>query len=407
MPNTKSRELELVRIPLSQIKADPKNAKDHDVGLIIESFRRFGYVSPMVLNSDDFLLAGHGRRKGLLAMQSGGELPPKNIEAEGDEWIVPVGIGPDFDQREGTAYRLVDNRSTELGGYDEPQLLENLMALSKNGGLEATGYDREDIDQLFQLLNPDIKEVEARVDQADELRSKWETKVGQLWEIGKHRLLCGDATSAEDADRLLNGAVSNIMVTDPPYGVEYEGGLGTPKKRKQLIGDTDTSLYWEMYIPDSVSVLYVWYAGNQSGEVYKAIENHRFDIRAQIIWNKLDAHYGAFMSHYLPKHEPCIYAVRKNAKWIGPTNETTIWEHKQPTRSEYHSTEKPLKLIARSIRNHAGDVYDPFMGSGTTMVAAEQLNRVCYGMDIDPRYVAVTLERMSTMDLEPKLISGA
>ena len=157
----KEKPLELVRIPLSQIKPDPKNSKDHDVGLIIESFKRFGYVNPMVLNSDDFLLAGHGRRKALLAMQGDNESPPKNIEAKDDEWIVPVGIGPDFDQQEGTAYRLVDNRSTEAGGYYEPQLIENLIGLSANGGLLGTGYDGDDLDKLIEITGYEIDLEEA------------------------------------------------------------------------------------------------------------------------------------------------------------------------------------------------------------------------------------------------------
>lgn len=149
-------ELELVRIPLSQIKPDPKNAKDHDVGLIIESFKRFGYIAAMVV-SDDTLLAGHGRRKALLAMKADGEPPPINVEAEGDEWMVFVeDVARKFSKREATAYRLVDNRSTELGGYDEFQRIENLIMLSNNGGLEATGYDGDDLDKFIRMYRPEL-----------------------------------------------------------------------------------------------------------------------------------------------------------------------------------------------------------------------------------------------------------
>jgi DNA modification methylase len=398
----KDKPLELVRIPLSQIKPDPKNAKDHDVGLIIESFRRFGYVNPMVLNSDDYLLAGHGRRKALLTMQSDNDPPPKNIEAEGSEWIVPVGIGPDFNKTEGTAYRLVDNRSTESGGYDEPQLLENLIALSKNGGLEATGYDQEDVDQLFRLLNPNIKEIDV-TDEAAILQEKWGTELGQLWEVGRHRLMCGDSTDPGAVEQLLAGNTPNLMVTDPPYGVEYEGGSGNSNKRSGLQGDSSAALYAEVQIPSCVNVIYEWHADLMAEEVYAALRSHGFKIRSQIIWNKINAHYGSFMAHYLQKHEPCVYAVRQRAGWIGPSNEKSVWEIEQPSRNEHHPTEKPLECMAIPIRNHSGDVYDPFMGSGTTMVAAEQLNRTCYGMEIEPKYVAVTLERMSKLGLEPKL----
>ncbi len=351
----------------------------------------------MVLNSDDFLLAGHGRRKGLLAMQSGGESPPKNIEAEGDEWIVPVGIGPDFDQREGTAYRLVDNRSTELGGYDEPQLLENLIALSKNGGLEATGYDREDIDALFMLLNPEFVEVPARVDEAEALREKWGTELGQLWQIGEHRLVCGDCTDAEVVSRVMDGKKAQLCLTDPPYGVgwDYGGQLDDIENLQNIIAValpllrefseivllTPGNKNHFLYPPPTWTLAYFMHGGSGSNP-------WGFSW-----WNPILA-YGK---------DPYLSAG------LGGRPDAT--NSKAADKTIAHSSPKPIEmwkwLLERGSINNGDIILDPFLGSGTTLVACERLGRNGRGIEIEPRYVAVTLERMSEMDLEPKLISGA
>ncbi|MCH7604302.1 MAG: hypothetical protein IIB54_16225, partial [Planctomycetes bacterium] len=179
---------------------------------------RFGYVAPMIVNEKTgTLLAGHGRLDELEMLKADGQPPPDGIQVEDGEWLAPVVKGVRLGPKAGKAYTIADNRLVELGGWDEPQLLDNLMMLSKNGGLGGTGYDGEDVDRLFQLLNPDLEEV-AVSDEAEKLQRKWKTKSGQLWEIGRHRLLCGDATNQEDVEQLLNGPVPNLMVTDPPYG---------------------------------------------------------------------------------------------------------------------------------------------------------------------------------------------
>lgn len=196
------------------------------------------------------------------------------------------------------------------------------------------------------------------------------------------------------------------MVTDPPYGVDYVGGAVNIKKRQPIPGDAAPVIFGPA-LKAAASIMpegawYIWHAGREARHVYEAVDAAGYDIRSLIIWNKLDAHYGAPAAHYCQKHEPCLYCVRGAAHWIGPSNEVTVWDIKQPSRNEYHPTEKPLECMARPIRNHEGDVYDPFLGSGTTMVAAEQLGRVCYAMEIEPKYVAVALERMSAMGLEPR-----
>ena len=210
-----------------------------------------------------------------------------------------------------------------------------------------------------------------------------------------------------------------LMVTDPPYGVEYDAGWrneAMPAKNDPSrwrdgqgratgkVANDDRADWHDAWVLFPGDVVYVWHAGNKAGEVADGIVRAGFDIRAQIIWAKNQLVIGR--GHYHPKHEPCWYAVRKGATghWVGDRTQTTLWEIDKPHKSESgHSTQKPVECMARPLNNHEGDVYDPFLGSGTTVVAAEQTGRTCYGMELEPKYVAVTLERLAGMGLEPKL----
>lgn len=191
----------------------------------------------------------------------------------------------------------------------------------------------------------------------------------------------------------------SLIVTDPPYGVDYEGGANNEKKREKLKGDGDARLYDAFLKVAPVNgkcALYMWHAGQRATAVYLAAENNGFSVRSQIIWHKLKAHYGAWMAQYKQKHEPCIYCVKGSPEFIGATNEVTVWEYDQPSRNEYHPTEKPVELMQRAIGNHPYDiVFDGFLGSGTTLVACQNLGRRGRGIEISPAYCAVTLERMA------------
>jgi len=211
-------------------------------------------------------------------------------------------------------------------------------------------------------------------------------------------VLCGDATKREDVERVMGGAVAELMVTDPPYGVNYEGGQVNKSKREEIHGDSDTSIFKDAFSVAIVAVpagaWYVWHADRHAEPVYAAIRESGFDIRALIIWNKLKAHYGAPSAHYCQKHEPCLYAVLGSAGFVGASNETTVWDIEQPHLNEYHPTQKPVECMQRPTQNHKSHtVYDPFLGSGTTLIAAEQLNRKCYGLEIEPKYCDVIVKR--------------
>jgi len=266
---------------------------------------------------------------------------------------------------------------------------------------------------------PVTQDPGAQIDRAAELQAKWKTERGQIWKIGKHRLMCGDGTSAGDVAKVLAGAKPLLMVTDPPYGVEYDAGWrndAMPEKNPRQWRDghgraigkvtnddrADWRAAWILFPGD---VAYVWHGGNRANVVANSLVACGFELRSQIVWAK--SQFVISRGHYHGQHEPCWYAVRSGATghWRGDHSQTTLWSIEKPHKSETgHSTQKPIECMARPIRNHEGDVYDPFLGSGTTMVAAEQLGRVCYGMEIEPKYVAVSLERMAGMGLEPKLV---
>lgn len=232
-------------------------------------------------------------------------------------------------------------------------------------------------------------------------------KPGDLWSLGNHRLLCGDSTSADDVTRLMGGDKAELMVTDPPYGVEYDadwrnhafrsdGSAIAGKAIGTVTNDSraDWTDAWSLWDGD---VAYVWHAGLYAGVVAESLIKSGLKLRSQIVWAKSNFAIGRGDYHW--KHEPCWYAVRdgKTGHYNGDRTQSTLWEIAKPSKSETgHSTQKPVECMAIPIRNNSiagGSVYDPFLGSGTTLIAAEQLGRKCYGMEISPQYCDVILAR--------------
>lgn len=233
--------------------------------------------------------------------------------------------------------------------------------------------------------------------------------LGDLFEIGEHRLLCGDSTDSDAVGELLNGKEPYLMVTDPPYGVVYDANWRNEAERADgskigasaigKVSNDDNADWTEAWALSPSKVAYVYHAGVFSGTVQKSLYDCDFLVRSQIIWVK--SNFAISRADYHWKHEPCWYAVKKGNKgnWASDRKQTTVWEIAKPTKSETgHSTQKPVECMAKPIGNHDGDVYDPFLGSGTTMVAAHQLNRKCYGMELDPKYCQVIIDRMHKLD---------
>lgn len=324
---------------------------------------------------------------------------------------VPCIVDENLDAETLKSRVIKDNLSSGDWDYD---ILANEYEI---GDLLEWGFEPEDFDVDIETIEG--KEPE---DDAPELPKEPQTKLGDLYELGEHRLLCGDSTNPDDVQKLLDGREPILMVTDPPYGVNYdpewrkkfsneEKRIGQKFGSGQNIGvvrndnTADWGLTWSLF-PGSVA--YIWHSAKFSTEVQKTLTNKNFVIISQIIWAKHSLTMSRGDYHW--QHEPCWYVVKKgkNHNWQGSRKETTLWEidslkpigmKKQTDTSNEktgHSTQKPIECMARPIRNNSAEgeeVYDPFLGSGTTLIAAEQLNRKCYGLEIDPGYCDIIVQR--------------
>lgn len=370
-----------------------RNAKKHDaaqVSSIAASVKEFGFNNPVLIDKDSGIIAGHGR---VLAAQ---KLGLKQVPC--------IRLGH-LTENQKRAYILADNRLSETGGGWDREMLK----------IELDDIDWGDLmdfnlDDLGDFDWPEVEDggaegdadAEPQVDRADELNEKWKVKAGDLWLIGEHRLLCGDSTKAEDVARLLGDRKPVLMVTDPPYGVEYdpawraEAGVNKNTGKMGKVANDDRADWREAWALFPGDAAYVYHAGVMSSTVQASLEICGFKIRAQIIWAK--DRMALSRGDYHWQHEPCWYAVRdgKPGHRNDDRKQTTLWDI--PARDDSghgHGTQKPIECMARPIRNHdAPEVYDPFLGSGSTMVAAQNLGRKCYGLEISPGYCAVILERM-------------
>jgi len=381
-----------------EIKIDPKNARKHpdrNKDAIRVSLEKLGAGRSVVVDNDNVLIAGNGVWEQAEALG----IKTRVIETDGTELVVVKRTDLSGDDDKRAALAVADNKIGELAEWDDDLLAELI------GGIDEdlqwlTGFDDDELAAMFH-------DGEEEKDDVPEPPAEARAKRGQIFTLGQHRIMCGDATEGEDVSRLLDGNEPNLMVTDPPYGVNYD-----PKWREKydqferhsddpVTNDdrADWSEAWQLF---PGNIVYTWSPARGLLVTTGAIlEQCGFEIKQQLIWVKQHFVFGRGMYHM--RHEPCWYAIRKGATadWNADRKQDTVWEIKNSNpmggddRSEKtkHSTEKPLECMARPIRNHKGDVYDPFLGSGTTLIAAEQLKRICYGMEIEPRYIDVTIQR--------------
>lgn len=394
-------------VPVGQLRVHPANPRQGDLSAIKASIRVNGFYGACVVQeSTGYILAGNHRY--MAACELGFE-------------AVPV-IWVDVDDVRARAILAADNRTSDLGGYDEGRLAELLEQLRLEDALAGTGYEVDDLNALLASLEPpmEILEDDEEIDpsQAELLAQKWGVQEGQLWALGPHRIICGDSTQAEVAARVLEGVTPQLMVTDPPYGVEYDAswraGLAGNAGKGLAVGvvqNDDCASWLEAYRHFEGDVAYVWHASRFASVVERDLAELGFELRAQIIWAKTN--FAISRGHYHWQHEPCWYAVRKGktAHWVGDRKQTTLWEIEKPQKSESgHSTQKPIACMARPILNHTqpGDVvYEPFSGSGTTIMACEQLGRVARAIEIHPPYVALAIERWhQATGQTPEVIDG-
>jgi DNA modification methylase len=382
----------VVRRPLASLVPYAKNARTHSSEQIAQLARlisAYGWTNPVLVDRYDTLIAGHGR---VLAAQLLGL-------AE-----VPVMVADGWTAEQIKAYRLADNASAAQAGWDDEALKFELGELDMAGfDLDLTGFRP---DQLAGLL--DVTEGLTDPDDVPEVPAVPVTQPGDVWIMGRHRLVCGDATKDSHVSHTLAGVRPHLMVTDPPYGVEYDAewrsqpgvavSLRHPKPgavgKVTNDGTADWSAAWALFPGD---VAYVWHGALRATEAATNLDAAGFEVRSQIVWIKNQSVIGR--GHYHWQHEPCWYAVRKSSTghWQGDRKQTTVWQIDKPLRSEAgHSTQKPVECMKRPIENNSSPgqaVYEPFSGSGTTIIAAEMTGRSCHALEISPAYVDVAVLR--------------
>jgi DNA modification methylase len=394
---------------LAALKPNPDNARTHSnsqIAGLVASMKRWGWTIPLLIDEDHNVLAGHGR---LLAAQRLGWTEAPAMMARG------------WSSEDKRAYAVADNKLALNADWDygllRPQLAD----------LRVAGFDMS----LLGFSNAELRRVmggqfeDGDADHASAPAAAPISCPGDLWELGDHRLICGDATDNATVAKLFGGCVPALMVTDPPYGVQYDPSWRERSlaswKRPRAIGKVqnddraDWREAWELF---PGPVVYVWHGAVHAAAVQQSLEAAGFEIRSQIIWVKQAFVIGR--GHYHWQHEPCWYAVRKGstAAWAGGRQQSTVWEIQNASamggrRDDTvtgHGTQKPVECMLRAIENHTlkGEaVYDPFMGSGTTIIAAEHAGRRAYGCELDCGYVDVAIKRWQNLTgKEARLIGG-
>jgi len=403
----KQQNYQIEQIETGSLIPYARNAKKHDdaqVAKIAGSIREFGFNNPVLIDSENGIVAGHGR---VLAAQKLGlaSVPCLRLSHLTDS------------QRR--AYILADNRLAEIGGgWDEEMLKLELADLGDlDVDLESIGFGEEDLAEMELQEEPEQSDADAepQIDKAEELRAKWGVEPGQLWELGDHRLLCGDSRLKKSTEVLMGGGVADMVITDPPYGVAYVGK--TKDALKVENDDVDEKTLAEM-CKDWFDRAYevsrdgaYWVATVPAGPLHGVFFfdwKQRGILRQVMVWNKDSMVLGHSEYHY--KHEPILFGWKpgdrlKNAD----RTKTTVWDFPRPKASREHPTMKPVEMWAYAIGNHTRQkdtVYEPFSGSGTTIIACEQLGRKCRAIEISPAYVAVAIQRWAdATGKEPKRLA--
>ncbi|MBD5113579.1 MAG: site-specific DNA-methyltransferase [Ruminococcaceae bacterium] len=373
-------------VPIYKLIPYVNNARTHSpeqINKLRSSLREFGFINPVIIDRDFNVIAGHGR-----------------IAAAKAEGIseVPCVFADHLTDAQKKAYILADNRMALDAGWDEELLkieIENLQADNFDIGL--TGFEEKELANLFET-DSDAKEDDFNVD--EELQKPCITQAGDIWLLGNHRLICGDSTKEETYTALMDGKKANLTVTDPPYNVNYKGSAGKIKndnmeneKFYQFLLDAFTNM--EKVMADDASI-YVFHADTEGLNFRKAFADAGFYLSGTCIWKKQSLVLGR--SPYQWQHEPVLFVWKKKGKhqWYTGRKESTIWEFDKPKKNGEHPTMKPIPLIAYPIKNSSMSnciVLDPFGGSGSTLIACEQTNRICYTIELDEKFCDVIVKR--------------
>lgn len=425
-------------LKISDLTVDPANVRVRDERAkrtLAASLKRFGPARSIVVDKDGIVRAGNGT---IEAAESIGLSEVVVVDVEPGQ-VVAV-RRPDWSPSEATAYSIADNRTAELADWDNEALSKQLDALGGEGiNLDDLGFSSDDFARLnfaFDGLESKNNTTDpgAQTDRASELQERWKVKSSQIWEIpsesvaGKsHRLLCGDSTKEDCVARVMDGSKAVLMNTDPPYGVNYAAikngipGSGFEHiqskqgdiKNDDLVDGAKLQEFLESMICAAVPHLirnpafYLWHPMLTQGTFFAAAAAAAdILIHRQIVWVKP----GFVLTRsgmYHWKHELCFYGWIRGEPcvWYGDKSQVSVWQVGRDEDSGLHHTQKPVELFSRPILNHSkrGEiVYEPFAGGGSQFVAAEQTGRLCYGIEIEPKYCAVVLERLAGMGLAPR-----
>ena len=396
---------------IADLRPHPRNYRrhpDHQLAILRESLRVHGQQKPVVITPDGTILAGHGL-----------------VEAAKLEGWTEIACHV-YDGPYPEAFLAMDNRASDLAEDDEGALAALLRDLEAQDQLSAAGWAEDDLSELLLRLDAEEKrgkeetlDAEQAMAEAEQQQGPTRVQLGEVWQLGRHRLLCGDATDPANWERLMADESAHAIITDPPYAINYLGGRAAQEERigakRRGAEGQEGDAYWDDLTPqqyralligslscayqhsDEKAPLYLWFASSHLRDVLDCLTETGWQERTLLRWVK-NIGAGALFAQYKHWYEPFFYAFKRGhaPRWHGPTNERTVWEHDKSLRNEGHPTVKPLPLIERTITNatELGQlVVDPFLGSGTAIVAAERTGRRCYGFDLDARYCGVILAR--------------
>lgn len=395
--------MQIISKKIEEIKEYENNPRNNDnaVEYVARSIKDFGFKIPIIVDKNNVIVAGHTRYKAAKEL---------NLTE------VPCIVADDLTDEQIKAFRLVDNKSAELAEWN----------------LELLNIELENIHDIdMNLYNFELSELLDNVLEDDyeiELPEEPKTKHGDIYKLGNHYLMCGDSTKESDVAKLMNNNKADLFLTDPPYNVAL-GNHDTPETARQRHRRTDGLIIMNDKMSDNDFLdfltkcfsiakdnmkdgasFYIWHADNESLTFRQALKNSGLELRQTLIWNKNAITLGR--QDYQWKHEPCLYGWKDGAShsWFSDRSQPTVLDFKKPSKSENHPTMKPIELFAYQIKNSskANDIIlDTFGGSGTSIIACEQLNRICFTMELDPRYCDVIVDRWETFtNQKAELISG-
>ena len=388
---------ELQLVPIEKLVPYANNARTHSpeqIKKLRSSLREFGFINPVIIDRDYGVIAGHGR---ILAAQEEG------LEK------VPCVFADHLTEAQKKAYIIADNRMAMDAGWDEEMLRVEIEALqAADFDPLLTGFDEKELADLFKSEEDKVKDDDFDLSAALEKAAFVER--GDVWIVGRHRLMCGDATSAEDVARLMDGKKANLIVTDPPYGVSFKSSSGLTIQNDSIKNEEFYSFLLSAFknMADNLEkggAAYVFHADTEGLNFRRAFTDAGFHLAGCCIWVKDSLVLGR--SDYQWQHEPILYGFLQNGKhpWYSDRKQTTIWNFAKPKRNANHPTSKPLDLLSYPIGNSSQPnaiVVDTFGGSGSTMMACEQANRICFMMELDEKYASVILRRAVENGIAPE-----